>query len=125
MHAQSCLTLATPWTAKASLSLGFSRQEYWSALPFPSAGDLPHPGTEPSPPALTGRFFASEPPEKPLSFVTHNLKAERLRASSGVNLLRLNTALCHELHELKQITQFFLGLSFIIHKRGKNCKYHL
>ena len=44
----------TPWTVayQASPSMGFSRQEYWSGLPFPSPGDLPHPGTEPGSPAL-------------------------------------------------------------------------
>ena len=44
--AKSCLTLATPWTVawQTSLSIGFSRQEYWSGLPFPSPGDLPNPG---------------------------------------------------------------------------------
>ena len=49
-----CLTLVTPWTVahQASLSLGFSRQAYWSGLPFPSPGDLAHPGTEPGSPAL-------------------------------------------------------------------------
>ena len=43
---QSCLTLATPWTVarQAPLSMGFSRQEYWSGQPFPSPGDLPNPG---------------------------------------------------------------------------------
>ena len=44
----------TPWTVahQAPLSMGFSRQEYWSGLPFPSPGDLPYPGIEPSSPAL-------------------------------------------------------------------------
>ena len=48
--AQSCLLFATPWTVvpQAPLSMGFSRQEYWSGLPFPSPGDLPDPGIEPS-----------------------------------------------------------------------------
>ena len=43
------LTLATLWTVacQAPLSMGFSRQEYWSGLPFPSPGDLPDPGIEP------------------------------------------------------------------------------
>ena len=49
---------------QAPLSLGFSRQEYWSGLPFPSSGDLPNPGIEPLSPALAGVFFTSEPPEK-------------------------------------------------------------
>jgi len=45
---------ATPWTVayQVPLSMGFSRQEYWSGLPFPSAGDLPDPGIEPQSPAL-------------------------------------------------------------------------
>ena len=44
--AQSCPTLCGPWTVahQAPLSMGFSRQEYWSGLPFPSPGDLPDPG---------------------------------------------------------------------------------
>ena len=55
---------ATPWTVayQASLSMGFSRQEYWSGLPFPSPGDLPGPGIEQRSPALEAdnkdiRFF--------------------------------------------------------------------
>ena len=44
----------TPWTVayQAPLSMGFSRQEYWSGLPFPSPGDLPNPGIEPGSPTL-------------------------------------------------------------------------
>ena len=42
---------------QAPLSMGFSRQEYWSGLLFPSPGDLPNPGTGPSSPALEGRFL--------------------------------------------------------------------
>ena len=56
---------------QASLSMGFSRQEYWSKKPFPSPGDLPDPGTEPeSPisPALAGGFFTTEPHGKPHVF---------------------------------------------------------
>ena len=45
--------------------MGFSRQEYWSGLPFPSPGDLPNPGIQPESPALAGRFFTTEPPGKP------------------------------------------------------------
>ena len=52
--AQSCPTLCNPWTVanQASLSMGFSRQEYWSGLPFPSLGDLPNARIEPGSPAL-------------------------------------------------------------------------
>ena len=56
-------SFATPWTVacQAPLSVGFPRQEYWNALPFPSPGDRPKPGTEPGSPALAGEFFTTEP----------------------------------------------------------------
>ena len=59
----------TPWTVshQAPLSMEFSRQEYWSRLPFPTPGDLPDPGIKPAslvPPALAGGFFTAEPPGK-------------------------------------------------------------
>ena len=62
---------ATPWTVahQASPSMGFSRQEYWSGVPFPSPGDLPHPGTNPRSPALQADALPSEPPEKPTNSV--------------------------------------------------------
>ena len=57
---------ATPWTVayQASPSMGFSRQEYWSGLPFPSPGDLPNPGIEPGSPALEADALNSEPSGK-------------------------------------------------------------
>ena len=60
--AQSCLTLKIPWTVahQAPLSMESSRQEYWSGLPCPPAGDFLNPGIEPASltcPALAGRFF--------------------------------------------------------------------
>ena len=64
----SCVRLfATPWTVahQAPPSMGFSRQEYWSGLPFPSPGALPHPGIEPRSPALQADALISEPPGKP------------------------------------------------------------
>ena len=59
---QLCLTFVTPLTVarQAPLSVGFSRQEYWSGLPFPSPGDLPDPGLESTSlvsPALAEGFF--------------------------------------------------------------------
>ena len=65
MYAQSCPTV-TPWTKahQAPLSMRFSRQAYWSGLPFPPPGDLPNPGIEPVSPELVGGVFA--PPGKPL-----------------------------------------------------------
>ena len=58
---------ATPWTVahQAPPSMGFSRQEYWSGLPFPSPGDLPDPGIEPRSPALQAVALTFEPPGKP------------------------------------------------------------
>ena len=60
---------ATPWTVayQAPLSMGFSRQEYWSGLPFPSPEDLPDPGIKPQPPALQTDTLLSEPPGKPIN----------------------------------------------------------
>ena len=62
-HAQSCLTLFDPMYCRpqAPLSMRFSRQEYWSVLPFPPTGDLPDPGIEPtspvSPALVDGVFY--------------------------------------------------------------------
>ena len=58
---------ATPWTVapQAPLPMGFSRQEYWSGLPFPSPGDLPDPGIEPGSPTLQADSLLSELLEKP------------------------------------------------------------
>ena len=56
----------TPWTVvrQVPLPMGFSRQEYWSGLPFPSPGDLPDPGIEPGSPTLQPDSLLSEPPGK-------------------------------------------------------------
>ena len=66
-HVQLLVTL---WTVdcQISLSMEFSRREYWSGLPFPSPGDLPNPGIEPvslASPALAGGFFTTMPSGKP------------------------------------------------------------
>ena len=62
----------TPWTValQAPLSMEFSRQKYWSGLPFPSPENLPDPGIEPTYPALTGGFFTTEPAGKPKNMRT-------------------------------------------------------
>ena len=64
----SRVRLCDPWTVahQAPLSMGFSRQEYWSELPFPSPGDLPDPGIEPRSPTLQADALTSAPPGKPL-----------------------------------------------------------
>ena len=81
VHAQSCLTIATSWTiaCKAPLSMGLSKQEYWSGLPLLLQGNLPDPGIEPRSPAslaLAGGFFTNEPMGKPKS----SLKASQIRS---------------------------------------------
>ena len=61
---QSYLTLFGPTAGacQSLLSMGFSRQGYWSGLPFPSPGDLPNPGIEPRSPALQAESLPYEPP---------------------------------------------------------------
>ena len=60
---QSCLTLCNlmDCSHQAPPSMGFSRQEYWGGLPFPSPGDLPDPGMEPRSPTLQADVLTSEP----------------------------------------------------------------
>ena len=66
MHSQLHLILCDPmdYSPQASLSLGFSRQEYWSGLLFPTLGDFHNPKVQPVSPVLAGRFFTSLPPVK-------------------------------------------------------------
>ena len=58
----------TPWTVadEGPPSMGFSRQEYWSGLPFPSPGNLPDPGIKPGSPALQADSLPAEPQGKPI-----------------------------------------------------------
>ena len=67
LFAKSCPTLVTPWTValQAPLSMGFSKQEYWSRLPFSSPGDLPNPGIAPGSPALQADSSLTELQGKP------------------------------------------------------------
>ena len=72
---------ATPWTAahQAPPSMGFSRQEYWSGVPFPSPGDLPNPGIKPRSPAFQADAFTSELPGKPDSvYKSENITEKKL-----------------------------------------------
>ena len=81
----------TPWTVayQAYWSMGFSRQEYWSGLPFPSPGDLPYLGIEPESPALEADNLTSEPPGKPGLRVPASLLTQlRLLDSTLVALLQ-------------------------------------
>ena len=67
--------LLTSWTIahQAPLSMEFSRQEYWSRLPFPSPGHLPNPEIKPTSPALAGEFLTTAPPGKPLNLLSGSL----------------------------------------------------
>ena len=70
----SGVPLPSPWTVvnQAPLSMGFSRQDYWSGLLFPPSGDLPDPGIKPTSyvsPVLAGEFFTAETPGKPINFI--------------------------------------------------------
>ena len=76
----------TPWTVaqQVPLPMGFSRQDYWSQLPFPSPGDLPNPGIKtmsPVAPAQAGRFFTTEPRGKPRRFL--RITKKHLRVDEG------------------------------------------
>ena len=86
----SCVRLfATPWTAyQAPPSMGFSRQECWSGLPFPSPGDLPNPGIKPRSPALWADALTSEPPGKSSTVTGINGKSQtKPRLNNGLLLL--------------------------------------
>ena len=79
----------TPWTVAYQVppSMGFSRQEFWSGLPFSSPGDLPNPGIESMSPALQADSLLSEPPGKPIiclrgSFIFCNKRSQNI---SGLN----------------------------------------
>ena len=75
---------AIPWAIayRASPSMGFSRQEYWSGVPLPSPGDLPDPGIEPWSPALEADALTSEPPGKPKVTLT---AVKNFKMHSGSN----------------------------------------
>ena len=93
VHAQSlsCFWLfATLWTVAlhALKSMGFSWQEYWNGLPFPSPEDLPSPGIQPASSSLAGGFFTTEPPGKPCRHtkLNHNV----LNIKKGFGRLKYN-----------------------------------
>ena len=65
VDAKSCLTLCDPMDCRMPLSMRFSRQEYWSGLPFPLSGSLPYPAFEPKYPALQADSLPFESPGKP------------------------------------------------------------
>ena len=78
---------------QAPLSMGFSRQEYWNGLPFPSPGDLHDPGIESASPVLAGRFFTTEPPGKPQYF----------SAAAAAKSLQSCPTLCDPVDVIRQV----------------------
>ena len=95
---------AIPWTVAngAPPSMGFSRQEYWSGLPFPSPGELPDPGIEPGSPALQADALLSEPQGKPswwkdqtsCTKLCHHVPMLSSLEDSGSEKLSLHWAAC-------------------------------
>ena len=86
----SCVQFfAIPWTVahQSLLSMGFSRQGYWSGLPFPPPEDLPDPGTEPASPALAAEFFTTEPPGKPQQYRQHPINTLLKKANLSGHLI--------------------------------------
>ena len=82
-RAQSCVTIGNPMNCSPqNLSMGFSRQKYWSGLPFPSPEDLPDSRIKPTSlvcPTLAGRIFTTLPPGKPVSF--HQIRSDQISRS--------------------------------------------
>ena len=120
---------ATPWTVdyQASLSMGFSRQEYWSGLPFPPPGDLPNTGNDPAspvPPALAHWQADSLPLSHQGSPLPLEIESQ-MAGSSGWNYwwfvnLWLNDIWCQIITELSTLPRlswliwfFFLGFCLL------------
>ena len=95
-HFSHVRLFATPWTIahQAPPSVEFSRQEYWSGLPFASPGDLPDTGVEPASPAFQAESLLSEPPGKP-EYIMRNTGLEEAQAGikiAGRNINNLRYA---------------------------------
>ena len=110
----SQLVSVTPWTAarQAPPSMEFSRQEYWSGLPFPSPGDLPDPGMEPRSPALQVDSLPSEPLGKPHSFIVKG-KVGRGRRPSLSFLHRRHASITSSSSRLGRGISFHRWLFFV------------
>ena len=91
----SCVRLfVTPWTVahQALASVGFSRQEYWSGLPFPSPEDLPDPGIEPRSPTLQADALLSEPPGKSLILLEQKSNFSGMTPLPAVGFIKTTNA---------------------------------
>ena len=97
---------ATPWTVdyQARPSMGFSRQEYWSGLPFPSPGDLHDPGIEPGSPIFQADALTSEPPGKAQecsNYRTIELISHASKVMLKILQARLEQYMNHELSDVQ------------------------
>ena len=103
---------ATPWTVahQAPPSIWFSRQEYWSGLPFPSAGDLPNPGITPRSPTLQADALTSEPPAKHY----HNFTVA-VRVNKVCDRCSNRAVLWEYLISISSRSTHLIGLWFIAH----------
>ena len=97
------------------LSMGFSRQEYWSGLPCPPPGDLPDPGIKSTSPVLTGRFFATEPPGKPCKKGHYcNMYMDCVTDNDSVKFLGVKRELDRKENVLRTEHDIFLQLAFVV-----------
>ena len=101
--AQSCPILCNPMDYQALLSMDFSRQEYWSGLPFPSPVDLPDPGIKPGSPAFQVDSLPSESPVTPLDL--RRTKKLGSKAEEGNRLLYIDFSPQEYIIYLKTILQ--------------------
>ena len=102
----------TPWTVahQAPLSMEFSRQEYWSWLPFLSPGDLPNPGITPGSPALQADSVSSEPPGKPY-LVTGIIYLQAVLTKWSLNIVNFHAFFSNNLRIIKSF--FFFPTDFL------------
>ena len=107
---------ATPWTVvhQAPQATKFPRQEYWSVLPFPSPGDLPHPVIKPMTLALAGRFFTTGPPGKPIAIFISNTAKFRVPLQPNLLLSFPEALVSQWVWQMKSSHQWRLGTVMLV-----------
>ena len=103
-HFSDAQLFVIQWTiaCQAPLSMGFSRQEYWSGLPCSPPGDLPNPGIKPTFPTLQADSSPSEPPGKPQWNITHPQKGTLIRTSFLIRWMNLDPVIQSEISQKKK-----------------------
>ena len=127
----SCVWLfVTPWiiTHQAPLSMGFSRQEYWSGFPYPPSGDLPNLGIEPMSlmsPALAGGFFTTSTTCEAhfMVWLALNLKNRLSPRCDPGNILTVDLTVC--LQRIQESASWDLSRSILIKGKGDNLQLWL